>query len=225
MTTKARLYVTHRSGVKPLYWFEVGSDQSVYFGTAIRNLTRSSALLDVELPEGGFHPIPSVDHFEKSEARGKHSFHASGTVLGPRVGDSRHHREIGPLREHDAFIPLVGVFPPDPTLIAASERSPDESDVVVQSGEFDDHPFAFLAYVQPPAGVAPALPTSRWNVFFERLVSIRGISLHLAFYSDFERFPAWPDSQHELVAAPLQDDVLVIPIFADAPRARSLKTR
>ena len=217
MPSKIRLFLEHDQQRRDFYWFEAGSDGSIYFGSSVKSFTRSAMGLDVHVPADG--PGARLDYsmVVPSELRGKHSIHQSGVVLGPHVGERRRRRAIPTLSGNPRAIPLVGIAPLDPDQYPTTEKSPRPGDVSFDTTVFGGEPFAILSLALPLGVTEPQLGRL-WDRHIRVARRIRSYDLVLLFYRIERTFKAWPKSQHEVVAHRISDRDLAYPTFADLPR-------
>ena len=199
---KLRIYLNYQDEIRYFYWLEIGEDNSLYFGTGVKGFQRMSH--KQYFRTGGATRI-ELDHrkLNSTEVAGKHSLHASGTLLSKRAeGRLRIERKTKPLHEYIECIPLVGILAMTPLAYPRTNKILRADDIVLPTEPLEGKPFAFLLYVQPPnvpkTDILFRYKERGWAV--ERCSSLGIFTVHAALYRNPNQILEWAPSHVEAIA-------------------------
>ncbi len=197
-----RVYLSDQGEIRYFYWIKIGNDQSVYYGSGLKDIRRMSHR-DFRRTPGG--TKLELDHkkLDPVEVAGKHSLHRSGILLMKNTpGGRRIRRTTQQLHEYFIAIPLVGVMPMSPLVYSRTAKTLRNEDIVLPTEPLEGKPFAFLLYLQP-IGIPRSNILSQYRKIgccVERQSNIGSFAVHAAIYRDPNTFLTWSASQVEAIA-------------------------
>ncbi|MCF7887660.1 MAG: hypothetical protein K9L76_00120 [Candidatus Omnitrophica bacterium] len=215
-----KIYFKIKNKLRSFYWVELGKDHSVYFGSAaVKHFRKGYSGTFSTKKEGSHVKFTDGKPLGKEEIKGKYSVHRSGIIMGPHLGEKERKRyRVTELDQYGGPIPLVGIFPMNPTRYPETEKLIKKEDLIVGLNN-SPHPLALLIYLKMPNYDDPLLVKRREKWDKTVLVSnkLGKYILKVFIYMSLQRFKAWPSLEINLTAQPDRKKQIPWPIFKSIP--------
>jgi hypothetical protein len=207
MPSVCRAFFQTNGVLRSFFWFEMGNDCSVYFGSSNTKVFKTGRAGTSTIEVTGTHIDPQLSGraMTPTELQGKHSIHGSGVVgLPTRKDELRERYEISAPRDGFEHLPLVAILPMEPSLYPASPKQAKPSDLVLNLEDHPPCPLGLLFYLSNGGPEPPAISAARaeYETFKTISVPIGTSRLFLAAYTHSKRLMAWQKLETTFVAHP-----------------------
>jgi hypothetical protein len=205
MKKSLKVYLQTNCEIRCFYWFEVGSDSSIYCGsTCSKIFTYGYKGADRTTPQGSEICIAEGVTQSTDELLRKHSFHQSGIINLPTVQNGKGDRLFAKSLDNQNYpMPLFGIVPMNPTKYPVSKKKIKEGSIIINCGLNHGKSFGLIFYVSKDCSEPSLIQKLRHDGFYATFKNeaLDKYYLGLIIYHD-SHFIGWPQEQIKIISHP-----------------------